>query len=155
MSDSTIYLAGPVASEPDDADLWRCETVEQYSGAYDFENPLSKYNVPANDLTVVEGPTDSENPQQVGVAELVERDISMLERSDGVLVGYSDVQSIGTPMEVMWARERGYPVALWIRDGTAYSSLSPWYRYHATCVTNCRELALAHIDRYNGGGRDG
>ena len=55
-------------------------------------------------------------------------------------------------MEVMWARERDLPVAIWIRDGTPMNDLSPWYRYHATAMTNSVDMALRHVEHQAGGG---
>lgn len=147
MPETTIYLAGPVGAVEDGGAGWREEVADFFADEYDFRDPLAKYNVPADDLTVVEGHSDPEDPATVGVDELVEADKTLLRESDGVLVGYTAVQSIGTPMEVMWAREREYPVAVWVRDETPLDDLSPWYRYHATAQTTNVELALRHLDR--------
>ena len=114
---------------------------------------MSKYNIPVGDLQVVDSANHG-GDNTVSVEEIVEGDKELLRQSDAVLVGYSAVRSIGTPMEVMWARERDMPVALWIRDGTAVDELSPWYRYHATAMTNSLPLALDQLDREFGGGAD-
>ena len=143
MSEHTIYLAGPVASLEDGGASWRQDLVDEYAEDDDvhFENPVAKYNVPAGDVDIV--PSESDDPGEVTPGEIVEADKSMLRESDGVLVGYSDVQSIGTPMEVMWAHERDVPVVIWIRDDTLYGELSPWYRYHADAVTTSRLEAVS------------
>lgn len=146
-SETTIYLAGPVASMADGGASWRDEIIDTYGDTYDFRNPLSKYNVPAQDLTIVDGTSNPDDDHTVGTAEIVESDKQMLRECDGVLLGYSQVHSIGSPMETMWAHERHYPIALWVRDGTDFEDLSPWYRYHATALTNSAELALRHIER--------
>jgi len=149
----TVYLAGPVMSMDDGGAGWR-EDVEAYCGeALETRNPLSKYNIPVGDLQVVDSANHG-GDNTVSVEEIVEGDKELLRQSDAVLVGYSAVRSIGTPMEVMWARERDMPVALWIRDGTAVDELSPWYRYHATAMTNSLPLALDQLDREFGGGAD-
>ena len=147
MSDHTLYLAGPVASLKDGGASWRHELVDEYTEDDDvhFENPVAKYNVPAGDVDIV--PSESDDPGEVTPGEIVEADKSMLRKSDGVLVGYSDVQSIGTPMEVMWASERDVPVVIWIRDGTLFHELSPWYRYHADAVTTSRSMAVGGLLR--------
>lgn len=142
MSEVTVYLAGPVAAYDDGGAGWRDRVKVEYPEMA-FRDPLNKYNVPVDDLTVTPAPTAAED--EVGVAELVEGDKELLRESDGVLVGYSAVRSIGTPMEVMWARERDYQVALWVRDGTDFADLSPWYRYHATTCTTRLEKALRHL----------
>lgn len=143
-----IYLAGPVGHLPDGGAEWRNSVVEFWGDDYEFHDPLAKYNIPAEDLTVVDGRSNPENPGTVGVEEIVEGDLELLWESDGVLVGYEAVRSIGTPMEVMWARERDYPVAIWVRDDTEFGDLSPWYQYHATAITTDPEMGLRHIERY-------
>ena len=151
---TTIYLAGPVAHAPRGGAGWR-EWVEQEFGddeRYEFLNPLSKYNVPADDLEVVAGRSHPDSEETVGVREIVERDKQLLADADAVLVGYSDVQSVGTPMEVMWAFERAVPTALWLRDGCTPHTLSPWYRYHVGAITNAVDAALGHLDRECVGG---
>ena len=53
------------------------------------------------------------------------------------------------------AYEREMPIVVWSRDDTPPDELSPWYRYHATAMTNSLPLALDHLDREFGGGADG
>ena len=147
MSKPTVYLAGPVQHADGGGAGWREQIQQCYADEYDFRDPLSKYNAPADGLTIVEGRSHPEIPNTVGTREIVEGDKGLLKESDGVLVGYSDVQSVGTPMEVMWAFERAYPIAVWIRDETPIADLSPWYRFHAGAITNHAEMALGHLDR--------
>lgn len=143
MSDHTLYLAGPVAALEDGGASWREDIVAEHSEsvAVQFENPVAKYNVPASDVEIVSA--ESNDPGEVTPSNVVENDKAMLRESDGVLVGYSDVQSIGTPMEVMWAFERDVPVVIWIRDMTLQKELSPWYRYHADAITTSRSEAVS------------
>lgn len=143
----SIYLAGPVAALADGGAEWRERVGRDYGEQYDFQNPLAKYNVPVEDLTVVDGVSDPGDPTTVGADVIVEEDKAKLRASDAVLVGYVDTQSIGTPMEVMWAFERDMPVAIWIRDETDIMDLSPWYLHHAGAITNSVEMALGHLDR--------
>lgn len=145
MSKPTVYLAGPVAAYDDGGAGWREDIQQDYGHRCDFTNPLDKYNVPLDELEVVPGFSDR-NEGTVGVRELVENDKQLIKDSDAVLVGYTDVQSVGTPMEVMWAYERGYPIALWVRDQTPRDEVSPWYRRHATSVTHLSEAAIAHCE---------
>jgi len=140
----TIYLAGPVAAYQDGGAAWRDRIIGEFGHEFEFRNPLDKYNVPVEDLTIVDGAGTSED-DVVSVTELVEADKELLEESDAVLVGYSAVRSIGTPMEVMWAHERDIPVAVWVRDDTHYDQLSPWYRYHAGAVVDEPEDALHYL----------
>lgn len=143
-TDATIYLAGPVAEAPDSGSGWREMIIEEFGETVDFANPLSKYDVPAESLDIMPGTTD-ESDTTVGVDEIVESDKQMLANSDALFVGYSDVKSIGTPMEVMWAFERDIPVCLWVRDGTPYDDLSPWYRYHVSMAVNSPKLGLYNL----------
>jgi len=147
MSEHTIYLAGPVAALDDGGASWREEITEAYAEDDDvhFENPVAKYNVPAADVEIVSA--ESDDPSEVTPEEIVEADKAMLRESDGVLVGYSDVQSVGTPMEVMWAFGHYKPVVIWIRDETPHPELSPWYRHHADAVTNARSMAVESLRR--------
>lgn len=132
MSELTVYLAGPVAHKADGGASWRNAITETYSDApIDFRNPLSKYKVPATDVEIV---SDDPGENEVTPADIVHADKELLRESDAVLVGYSAVRSIGTPMEVMWAYNRYKPVALWIRDGTPEENLSPWYRHHVSGI---------------------
>lgn len=146
MSKPVVYLAGPVAALDDGGASWRERVTERFGDEIETRNPLDKYNVPAEELRVSESP-HADREGVVGYSELVESDLELLEESDAVLVGYEDVQSIGTPMEVRWAVERDYDVAIWIRDDTAVHDLSPWYLHHASAVTNALPLAIGHLSR--------
>ncbi|MFW5896372.1 MAG: hypothetical protein ACOCUA_03210 [archaeon] len=148
MSDPTIYLAGPVAAYDDGGREWRDWVQDQFPDI-EFKNPLAKYNVPLEELTITA--TETAREDAISVDRLVESDKRLLRESDALLVGYSDVKSIGTPMEVMWARERDYPVALWIRDDTDFEALSPWYRHHVTACTNDVTMAIGHLTGQLGG----
>lgn len=130
----TIYLAGPVAAYDDGGRAWRQDVIQTFGDEYEFRSPLSWYNAPADELDIVDPPTDGDG--EVSVRELVEMDKRLIRESDAVLVGYEDVQSIGTPMEVQYAYGRHIPVAIWNRDGTSHEDMSPWYRYHATIWPN-------------------
>ena len=50
MSDPTVYLAGPVAAYDDGGARWRNAIKDEFSDV-EFKDPLSKYNVPLDDLT--------------------------------------------------------------------------------------------------------
>ena len=144
---TTVYLAGPVQHAPRGGAGWRETVIDRYAGGeYAFLNPLSKYNVPVDNLNVVADP-DPADPQTVGVRELVERDKGLIQDADAVLVGYADMKSIGTPMEVMYAFDRDVPVALWLRDDTDIEALSPWYRYHADYIETDVGACLARLNR--------
>jgi len=144
---TSVYLAGPVAALDDGGAGWREQVGREYGEQYEFQNPLAKYNVPLDDLTIVDGVSNSDYDTTVGTDEIVREDKQKLLASDAVLVGYEDVQSIGTPMEVMYAYEREMPVSVWVRDDTEIMDLSPWYLHHASAITNSVEMALGHLDR--------
>jgi nucleoside 2-deoxyribosyltransferase len=143
-TDAVIYLAGPIMEAPSAGDSWREMIIEEFGETVEFRNPLSKYNVPAEHLEIMPG-TTGDGETTVGVDEIVESDKAMLRECDAVFVGYSDVQSVGTPMEVMWAYERDIPVCLWVRDETPYDELSPWYRYHVSMAVNSPKLGLYNL----------
>jgi len=150
MSDDTVvYLAGPVAAYHDGGAAWRDMLIEGYD-EYEFRNPLDKYNVPLEELEIVPRASRDGVDKTVGVRELVENDKRLIDESDGILLGYTAVRSIGTPMEVMYAREREMPVAIWIRDDIEMEDLSPWYRYHATAITTAAGMGMTHIENQAG-----
>ena len=140
-----VYLAGPVA-HTENANSWRTGIKKSHGDEYEFLDPLNKYDVPTDDLEVVDDYV-TDDPTKVAVDEIVENDKEMIERCDGVLVGYEPVRSVGTPMEVMFAYARNIPVTIWKQYGE--QKLSPWYRYHAEEITPNPGIALsvlkAHI----------
>jgi len=111
----TIYLAGPIKNVPDDGRIWRNDVKIQYLNT-EFYDPVA--HLDATEQTV--------DPETV-----VSCDKGGINQSDAVLVGYEDVQSVGTPMEAMYAYERDLPIALWVRDDTTIADLSYWYRHHS------------------------
>lgn len=141
MSDAPrVYLAGPVQHKPDGGAAWRT-AIEEAVPDIDWRNPLAKYNVPVDGIDIVAEETDA--PDTVTPADIVDGDKELLRDSDAVLVGYSDAKQIGTPMEVMFAYDRYMPVVIWLRDETDHADLSPWYRYHADLITDSRDEAVA------------
>jgi len=147
VTEPIIYLAGPVAHKDDGGASWREAIKDAYEDEpVEFRDPLDKYNVPAQDLDVVPGESDPDEDTTVGVREIVEGDKELIDESDGILVGYEPVRSVGTPMEVMYAYERDMPIGMWVRDEDG--TFSPWYRGHVTftasymthTVTTLRQL---------------
>jgi len=138
-----VYLAGPVASLSDGGAGWRDDVtaISKNRGDFTVRNPLSKYNIPAEDIKIV-ADADPDADDEVSPKEIVTEDKHLLRKSDAVLVGYTAVNAVGTPMEIMWAYERGYPVVLWIRDETQEKHLSPWYRYHVSEVVHTQKEAI-------------
>lgn len=128
-----VYLAGPINNTDNGGTEWRkqiksCCINENIV----FTDPTDNINVVGDELTITEEPEDE---NEVSPAEIVGEDKEMLRKSDIVLVGYSDVKSVGTPMEVQWAYSRNYYIFMWIRDETDIVDLSPWYRYHCDYIS--------------------
>jgi len=139
-----IYLAGPIAAEPDGGAAWREQLIADYPGV-EWLNPLDRFNAPLEELVIVDAPTEDDGA--VSVRELVEHDKRLLQRADGILAGYADVQQIGTPMEVIAGWRDDIPVSMWTRDDTPLTDISPWYRYHCGQITNDRGLAVSYLQR--------
>jgi len=139
-----VYLAGPIAAVDDGGAAWRDQLVSDYPDI-EWLNPLDQYNVPLDDLYIVDAPTEDESA--MSVRELVEHDKRLLAKADGILAGYSDVQQIGTPMEVIAGWRDDIPVSMWVRDGTPLTDISPWYRYHCGQITSDRGLAVSFLER--------
>jgi len=145
----TVYLAGPVRFADDGegglALGWRDRFEARFGDRFEVRNPLSKYNVPLDDLRIKPGISNPNDETTVGVDELVRNDKQMIEGADVVLVGYKPVRSVGTPMEVMYAYERDIPVVLWGRDGDF--DLSPWYKYHVDFALGSMDDAVEWIEK--------
>jgi nucleoside 2-deoxyribosyltransferase len=140
MSKPSIYLAGPVQHAVESGRDWREELKRLYGDRWDFLDPLDKYDVAAEDLTIVgEGPAGE---GEITRATLVETDKAFVDEADAVFVGWSVVPSVGTPMEMLYAYERGTPVGVWY-DGD--DVLSPWMRYHADVVHDQPEIVLLQL----------
>jgi len=156
MPKPAIYLAGPVQHPDDSGRGWREYVEATFDTSADWRNPLAKYDVPAGDVEIVSGPPyeDDQRDDQISVAELVQADKQMIDESDAVLVGWSRVPSVGTPMEVLYAFERSKPVAVWYEpEGSAErvgdKTLSPWLDHHAGIVsesfTDCMDYLTAEV----------
>lgn len=128
----TVYLAGPVAHVDDHGVGWR-ERVIETTHSFAFNNPLDKYNVGLDNLEIVHNrpPLDE---GEVSPEQIVSNDKQLIDDSDAILVGYEAVQSVGTPMEVMYAYATPKPVVLWIRDNTSRDALSPWWHVHTSAI---------------------
>jgi len=136
----TVYLAGPVQHADDGGEGWRT-AIEDTVTNINWRNPLAKYNVPADGINIISEKTDA--PDTVTPADIVNADKELLRDSEAVLVGYSDVKQVGTPMEVMFAYEQSIPCVIWLRNATDRASRSPWYLYHADIISDRRDAASA------------
>ena len=140
MTKPTLYLAGPVAHVDDHGVGWR-ETVAESAHSFETANPLDKYNVGLDDLAIVHHRPPLEEGE-ITPAQIVDNDKRLIDESDAVLVGYEAVQSVGTPMEVMYAYDTLKPVVLWIRDDTDPEALSPWWHHHVSAIEESLTSAL-------------
>lgn len=126
MSETSIYLAGPVKEREDSGAAWRERIKSTHDGWFDFIDPLDKYD-----------PSDDQDPS---AADIVNADIGMIDSADALLVRYDGEPTWGSPMEVFYAVERKMiPVAIaW----TADTEVSPWAQYFADAVRGSVDDAL-------------
>lgn len=134
-----IYMAGPVNAPKDSGVGWRTALVEHYPDI-EWLNPLDEVLAESVGDIVPDGqPTDA---GEVTHSELVQSDKQLLRDADALLIGYSHVRQVGTPMETLLAKIYDYPVALWVRDETPRRGLSPWYHFHADQITHNHGAAI-------------
>lgn len=84
---------------------------------------------------------------QAAAKALVTADIAEIGLADGVLVYYTK-PTVGTMMEMVYARNMGKPVVVWNASPYPSDGLSPWIIYHADRIerTSARSLyALATL----------
>lgn len=156
MTSNNVYLAGAIRNDPDAVD-WRNEIKRRYrdNPSFNFLDPLDKYDIPKQDLTVVEGYSNPEDEGTVGVFDIVETDKTFIRRSDAVIVGYKDVSMVGTPMEVMytytWSRntdrkDSPTPIYGLSLDGSDPRQESVWWDYHLDGVHDSVDGILVRIE---------
>ena len=116
VRDSTtmkIYLCGPINGCTDDeCKEWREAAKRMLPDTLD---PMRR---------------DFRGREDDCAAEIVEGDKADIDQCGALLVNY-DKPSVGTSMEILYAWERGKKVIIVAAKG---ASVSPWLRYHATCV---------------------
>lgn len=120
-----VYLAGPIRNAEDDGRGWR-DDVADMSG-FMVVNPLDEYDHTSGEWS----------PYRV-----VESDLQWIRHCDVMLVNWSsDVKSVGTPMEILYAhRVLDIPVYA-VCDG----DVSPWITAHCRVVDSVSE-AVAVIE---------
>lgn len=129
----TVYLAGPVRNLDDGGLSWRQRVRDMLEPHYEIESPLDKYNPSVEDIEVADE-AHSQDDSKVPYWQIVKSDKQQIDDSDILFVGHKDVQMVGTPMEVMYAYERGMPIVIWDIDGTGEENMSPWFRKHASRI---------------------
>jgi nucleoside 2-deoxyribosyltransferase len=125
----TVYLCGGINGLSDaQAKDWREESNAALSPHYRVFDPMVR-DYRGREL-------------EPGIArEIVEQDKADVDASDILLVHY-ERPSVGTSMEVLYAKERGKTVYLVDRSG---KPLSPWLLYHADRVFGSLTDALYHL----------
>lgn len=137
-SNPVIYLAGPIQHADDGGHGWREAVRETHPAAESgvrWSDPLDKYDGHADAVVIHNGNPPEDAPRDadlISVTELVEADKDLVDGADGVLVGWDDVPSAGTPMETLLAHQQDKPIAVWYRGEVG---ISPWMQYHAGLVS--------------------
>lgn len=144
MSDQpTIYLAGPIQAPEDNGSGWR-GFIQEYWTEPNWLNPLDRH--------------DPEEYDTLTVQDVVEDDKAAIDEADAVLVGWTRVPSVGTPMEILYCYERNIPVVVLLepegsRGSVDKRDLSPWLVYHADGIHQSPAAALENIKSYVEAGR--
>jgi nucleoside 2-deoxyribosyltransferase len=133
MTNPAVYLAGPVQHADDHGVGWR-ECVTDLIDGFEFNNPLDKYNVGVNDLTIIRD-GDASGDSEIHATEIINADKQLIRESDAILAAFEDIKMTGTPMEVCWCDEVSSekPIVVWVRDGTSREQMSPWWE-HADAI---------------------
>jgi nucleoside 2-deoxyribosyltransferase len=121
-----IYLCGPINGCTDaEANDWRNAVKSQFSDCID---PMVR---------------DYRGKEALAYREIVDLDKRDVRQADVILVNY-DKPSVGTSMEVFYAWTLGKPVIVWCRPDAV---ISPWLRYHSTCLVHSMADVIAAIER--------
>ena len=78
------------------------------------------------------------------VNEIVQGDLRDIDECSGFLVNATR-PSWGTAMEIVYAYQRGLPIAAWVGSGR----VSPWLTYHASWVSGTIEGAARWLNETN------
>lgn len=125
-----VYLCGPINGCSDaEAKDWREHVKGRYT-QHGYLDPM------ARDFR------GHENDPGIDV-EIVEGDLEDIANSDVLLVSY-DKPSVGTSMEIVYAKQQGKLIIVVARPETA---ISPWLRYHAHAIVPSYAEAMSLIDQ--------
>lgn len=120
-----VYLCGPINGCTDsECTDWREATKLYFPNSID---PMVR---------------DYRGKEAEAYREIVELDKRDIRNSDVILVNY-DKPSVGTSMEVFYAWTLGIPVVV---VAAKDARISPWLRYHSTCIVHSFSDALDKID---------
>jgi len=97
-------------------------------------NPF--YSIERPEMTEIDAGTRAR--YDIDPDRIVKRDLTLIDRCDGILGIIDDNTRYGTPMELWYAADKGMPVYLLVING---EQDHPWLRYIATSiVTSSEEL---------------
>jgi len=127
---NTVYLAGPIQHSADRGKGWR-QRVKEIDG-FEWIDPLEKYD------------NTCDESEEWSNTKIVEEDLSLIDRSDAILVHWEEVPTCGTPMELRYAHEWLTPVVAQTTVPT--ERLSPWFTYHVDAIEKTFEDACFALD---------
>jgi hypothetical protein len=111
----TVYLGGPINGRTDaECKDWRAMVTEALAGRMNVRDPMVR---------------DYRGKEDESVEAIVEGDKNDMRASDILLFNCLLGPSYGTAMEVMFGHQWFQPVV-----AVATGRVSPWLRYHASCV---------------------
>lgn len=128
-----VYMAGPIDDSEDHGKGWR-ETLKDHADHIHWVDPLDKYDPDASYEEIMDK-WDGD--------VIVEQDIESIEACDAMIVHWEDVQSVGTPMEVVYAVQV-FEIPVIVQ--TEVEELSIWLDTHANVVVETLEDAVAEIE---------
>lgn len=141
-----VYLAGPIEFAADDGKGWRNETIEMFPGI-DYINPHDIFS--REEIQRVYKPTFEGNiPQEDFDEFILDEEVTNQEkqeilRCDAVLVGFQDIKSRGTCMEMMFCYLNRIPIYIWNMD--KLDDIPLWVTSHAQYISDSREKAIEQI----------
>lgn len=141
-----IYLGGPMQHlHKQDVVAWR-EALEDKYKLYDnveLINPLDQ-NPSEHKASMI----DDHEEIYFHRNEIVRSDLVALRKATGLLVNWvPDVETAGTPMEMVYAVQWSTPIAL-VYSGNE-KMLSPWLHYHADEVFDILEDGIEFLLEVN------
>lgn len=127
-----VYLAGAIMGCTDGAaNDWRHEIIDWFK-LYDdvkFNNPMKR---------------DYRGREDEDINEIVMLDKRDILSSNVIVVRYKE-PSVGTSMETFFAWTLGKPIIVWADPGVR---VSPWLKYHSSCVVENFEQCIDKIIVY-------
>ena len=132
-----IYLAGGMSGlSLEEQTKWRSQFINDVKNFTITKTPI--FFDPTNYYSLFEKEHKSER-------EVMEFDLSHLRKSDLIVVNFNSPNSIGTAMELMFAKENKIPVIGFTEDE---SILHPWLIECCTRVCNSFIELLMHVSQF-------